>query len=144
MASATSAAAGPGACPASRADTFDGSFSDRKEQQLVFLLVRQLAAAQIEQAHPRISDRLWQEVAALDLDPERITWLLYGGHDLTDPVALAQLDQQWQQRERLERQEQRARRAPLGALWWRRRSRPLRPTVAGHRTVPPTTFPERR
>jgi len=65
----------------------------RKEQQLVFLLVRQLACSQSQPYLTGQSDRLWQEVAALDLDPERISWLLYGGQDLHDNAALEALDQ---------------------------------------------------
>lgn len=74
---------------------FEGSFSECKEQQLVFLLVRQLAGAQFELANAVVTRRLWQEVAALDLDPERITRLLYGGQDVNDRMALQQLDDQW-------------------------------------------------
>lgn len=55
----------------------------RKEQQLVFLLTRQLVEAQIRRGDRERSQRLWQEVAALELDPERITALIYevGDHD---------------------------------------------------------------
>jgi hypothetical protein len=69
-----------------------GSFADRKQQQLVFQLVRQLADAQFRRADPVLSGRLWQEVLALEIDPERITRLLYGGQDPEDRQALAELD----------------------------------------------------
>lgn len=131
----------PGTAAPERSGSCEGSFSDRKEQQLAFLLVRQLAAVQFDQAHSNLSERLWQEVAALDIDPERITWLLYGGQDLNDPQALATLDRQWrQERQELER---RARRGPLGGLWWRRGNRPLRPAFAGHRNGSPAAAPTR-
>ena len=75
--------------------TNDAAQLARKEQQLVFLLVRQLADAQMHGGNPERCERLWQEAAALDLDPERIIWLLYGGQNLNDPVELEQLDQRF-------------------------------------------------
>lgn len=74
---------------------FVGSFAECKEQQLVFLLVRQLAAAQFELASASMSQRLWDEVAALEIDPDRITALLYGGQDVNDREALRPLDDNW-------------------------------------------------
>ena len=64
------------------------TFAECKEQQLVFLLVRQVAAAQFEWANPTLTQRLWDEVNALEIDPERITALLYGGQDVNDREAL--------------------------------------------------------
>lgn len=75
--------------------TFDGSFAECKEQQLVFLLVRQLATAQFELANAAVTQRLWNEVNALEIDPERITQLLYGGQDVNDREALRPLDDAW-------------------------------------------------
>jgi hypothetical protein len=101
---------------------FEGSFAECKEQQLVFLLVRQLAAAQFELANPLMSERLWQEVNALEIDPERITALLYGGQDVNDRAALQPLDEQW-----------RARHRPQRRGWF---SLPVRPSAAGRRNAP--------
>ena len=109
------------------------TFPQVKEQQLVFLLVRQLATAQFDQAQPALSPRLWEEVEALGIDPDRITWLLYGGQDLGDRAQLAALDQQWRQREMLERQ--RLRRPQLWARGWRRDA--VRTPATWHRTAPP-------
>jgi hypothetical protein len=64
----------------------------RKEQQLVFLLTRQLVEAQIVRGDRARSQRLWQEVAALELDPERITALLYGVGDHDDPLEMEAVD----------------------------------------------------
>lgn len=64
----------------------------RKEQQLVFLLTRQLVDAQIVSADRERSERLWQEVAALELDPERITALIYGVGDHTDRHEMEAVD----------------------------------------------------
>ena len=109
---------------AKRAGGFDGSFAECKEQQLVFLLVRQLAAAQFELANPQMTERLWQEVHALDIDPERITALLYGGQDVNDRAALQVLDEQW-----------RARHRPQRHGWFRR---PQQAPAAARRSAPPT------
>lgn len=79
---------------------FEGTFAECKEQQLVFLLVRQLAMAQFQQANTAMTGRLWQEVAALEIDPERITALLYGSQDVTDVNTLRELDDQWRARHR--------------------------------------------
>lgn len=75
--------------------TSSAGFSACKEQQLLFLLVRQLAYAQFERGDRACSARLWQEVAALQIDPERVTHLLYGGQDPQDSAALANLDGSW-------------------------------------------------
>jgi hypothetical protein len=111
--------------PASRGEAFNGSFAECKEQQLVFLLVRQLAAAQFELANPQMTERLWQEVAALEIDPERITALLYGGQDVNDRAALRVLDEQW-----------RARHRPQRRGWF---SRPT-PPVGGRRSAGPAAL----
>ena len=102
---------------------FDGTFAECKEQQLVFLLVRQLATAQFELANPVMSQRLWQEVAALEIDPERVTALLYGGQDVNDRAALRLLDEQWRASHRPQRQ------------GWFRRPQPL--SAGGRRSAPP-------
>jgi hypothetical protein len=69
------------------------TFSARKEQQLVFLLARELAEAQFLRADRPRSERLWQEVAALEIDPERITALLYEVNDHSDRAAMEEVDQ---------------------------------------------------
>ena len=104
---------------------FDGTFAECKEQQLVFLLVRQLATAQFELANPVMTRRLWQEVAALEIDPQRITALLYGGQDVNDRAALRLLDEQWRASHRPQR------------LGWFRRPLPL--SAGGRRSAPPAT-----
>jgi|LauGreDrversion4_2_1035121.scaffolds.fasta_scaffold93887_3 hypothetical protein len=111
--------------PGPSGSAFPGSFAECKEQQLVFLLVRQLAAAQFELANPRMTQRLWQEVAALEIEPERITALLYGGHDVTDRDNLRRLDEQW-----------RARHRPQPRGWFRR----PRPAAVGRRSAAPAAL----
>lgn len=70
-------------------------FTARKQQALVLLLVQQLADAQIRRADRPGSERLWQEVAALEIDPERITSLLYSGLDADDRPTLRLEDERW-------------------------------------------------
>lgn len=117
----------PGSC----GSAFEGSFAECKEQQLVFLLVRQLAAAQFELANPQMTERLWQEVAALEIDPERITALLYGGQDVNDRDALRVLDEQWRARHRPRRGGWFSR--PLSAAGGRRSAAPA--GLRGHQPV---------
>jgi len=78
-----------------RAGISSDSFSARKEQALVILLAQSLAEAQIGRADAQASQGLWNEVAELELDPDRIINLLYGGEDLNDRAALKERDQQW-------------------------------------------------
>ncbi len=134
---ATGAAFPAGACRGGGPGRgFEGSFAERKEQQLVLLLVRQLAAAQQTPAAPALGERLWQEVAALEIDPERITALLYGGHDVNDRGVLQGLDDAWRSRNRPQRR---------GVGWWPGRRGGLRGEAGGgHRSAPPAAPRARR
>lgn len=98
-----------GRCPQPEAESCEGSeagirvcgglshdpFTARKQQALVVLLAQQLLDAQIRRADRLGSERLWQEVAALEIDPERITALIYGGEDPDDRQALRLQDDRW-------------------------------------------------
>lgn len=77
-----------------QAATGDLDPTARKEQQLVFLLTRQLVDAQIVRGDRERSQRLWQEVANLELDPDRITALMYGVSDHDDRQEMEALDRQ--------------------------------------------------
>lgn len=70
-------------------------FTARKQQALVLLLVQQLMDAQFLRADRKGSERLWQEVAALELDIDRIMHLLYAGIDAADRAALSAEDEAW-------------------------------------------------
>lgn len=72
-------------------------FSALKERQLIFLLTRQLAEAQIVKADQARADWLWQEAAALDLDPDRLISLLYGVADHGDLQEMERVDRQYLQ-----------------------------------------------
>lgn len=71
------------------------AFTASKEQALILLLVQQLAEAQFVRADQAASERLWQEVAVLQLDIERLTHLLYCGLDLGDRQGLRAEDNAW-------------------------------------------------
>ena len=68
------------------------SYEVLKERHLVAQLAQQLAEAQFAHADESRTRRLWNEVAALDIDPDRVLHLLYGGNDLDDEAALCAED----------------------------------------------------
>ena len=78
-----------------RAGVSSDSFAARKEQALVILLAQQLADAQIGRADAQASQALWDEVAELNIDPDRIIHLLYGGEEASDRTALKERDDSW-------------------------------------------------
>lgn len=108
------------------------SFSARKQRQLLFLLTRQLAEAQFVQADQARTHRLWQEAAALELDPDRIIALLYGVADHLDPQEMECVDQAYLQSL-----------APRPRRWWSPSLGELRRRGGGvwHRTAPPVGSP---
>ena len=71
------------------------AFSARKQQALVLLLAQQLMDAQFVRADQTGSERLWQEVGALEIDADRIVNLLYGGLDGSNRADLAAEDDAW-------------------------------------------------
>lgn len=84
---------------------FEGSFSAFKERQLLFALTRQLAKTQFLLADRSGSERLWQEAAAEEMDPERIVALLYGVADHDDEEQMEAVDRPYrEQQRRAERQ----------------------------------------
>ena len=78
-----------------RARVSSDSFAARKEQALAILLAQQLADAQIGRADAQASQALWDEVAELNIDPDRIIHLLYGGEEVSDRTALKERDDSW-------------------------------------------------
>ena len=88
---------------------FEEGMDVLKERQLVFHLARQLTDAQIVAADQKRAERLWNEVAALGIDANRVIRLLYGGHDLHDTEALEEIDRVWREQAR---QKQRSWRRP--------------------------------
>ena len=78
-----------------RAGVPNQSFSALKEQALVIELTQRLAEAQIEQGDAVASQGLWNEIAALEIDPERIIHLLYNRERRSTHAALRATDDQW-------------------------------------------------
>lgn len=110
------------------------SFSALKQRQLVFLLTRQLVEAQFVQADQDRTHRLWQEAAALELDPDRIIALLYGVADHGNLQEMERVDREFLQTV-----------APHGRGWWAPTLWRLRGRGGGvwHRSAPTAGSPGR-
>ena len=97
----------------------------RKEQQLVMRLCKDIARAQFVFANPKRSKRLWDEAAALEIEPDRLLHLLYGGVDLDDPADVIAADEHYLS------QRQGYRRSPwVSRILATRRRQPSRPAQA--------------
>ena len=120
------------------------SFAELKQQQLVFTLVRQLAEAQFVRADRELTRRLWQEVADLEIHPDRITTLLYGGQSCADRQGLMSLDESWSQQAQAAAEPRRGFRWGWGGRAPRRGVLSSRPYVGARRSAPPATSPARR
>ena len=110
------------------------SFAALKQRQLVFRLTRQLVEAQFLRADQDRTQRLWQEVAALDLDPDRIIHLLYGVADHADSAEMEAMDRRW-----------RPGATPQRRGWWVSGMDRLMGKNGGvwHQSAPPAATPER-
>jgi len=104
-----------------RSGVTSAAFSARKQQALVLLLAQQLINTQFRRADRPGSERLWQEAAALEIDPERIMHLMYSGLEGSDRPALMAEDDAW-----IRRTTQAAERR-WGLLHLHRNRRALRP-----------------
>ena len=104
-----------------RSGVTSAAFSARKQQALVLLLAQQLIDAQFQRADRPGSERLWQEAAALEIDPERIVHLMYSGLEGCDRPALIAEDDAWIHRTTPASQRR------WGLLHLHRNRRPLRP-----------------
>ena len=78
-----------------RSGVTSAAFSARKQQALVVLLAQQLMETQFQRADRSGTDRLWQEAAALEIDPDRIVHLMYSGLDGSDRGSLMAADDAW-------------------------------------------------
>ena len=104
-----------------RSGVTSAAFIARKQQALVLLLAQQLIDAQFQRADRPGSERLWQEAAALEIDPERIVHLMYSGLEGSDRSALIAEDDAW-----IHRTTQASQRR-WGLLHLHRNRRPQRP-----------------
>jgi hypothetical protein len=120
--------------PAPKAPQAGPSFSDLKTRQLVFLLTRQLAEAQFARADEARAHALWQEAAALELDPDRVINLLYGVADHADSEEMSRVDERHLQSQ-----------IPHRRGWWTPKWGPLTRKESGvwHRSAPPAGSPSR-
>lgn len=107
---------------------FEGSLDEFKERQLVFALTRQLAQAQFARGDRQRAERLWQEAAAEEMDPDRIIALLYGVNDHADTAALDELDRPFREQQR---QALRQALSPLGRFSRFSQRRPAAPHRRG-------------
>ena len=104
-----------------RSGVTSAAFSARKQLAMVLLLAQQLIDAQFQRADRPGSERLWQEAAALEIDPERIVHLMYSGLEGSDRPALIAEDDAW-----IHRTTQASQRR-WGLLHMHRNRRPQRP-----------------
>ena len=128
-----------GACARPRGRRLEGraadlSFAALKQRQLVFLLTRQLVEAQFVRADQARSQGLWQEAAALDLDPDRIIHLLYGVANHADNGEMEAVDRSWRGSGSM---------APHQRGWWAPSLGRLIGKGAGawHQSAPPAATP---
>lgn len=103
---------------------FEGSLDEFKQRQLLFALTRQLAEVQFVRGDRQRAERLWQEAAAEDMDPERIIALLYGVDVHADAAAMDAVDRPFRERQR---QAALRARSPLSRLSHFRQRRPAAP-----------------
>jgi len=110
------------------------SFSALKQRQLLFLLTRQLAEAQFQQADQARANWLWQEAADLELDPDRIITLLYGVADHADLQEMEAVDRRYRQPL-----------IPPRRPWWTPTLGRFTRSASGvwHRSAPPASSPAR-
>ena len=70
-------------------------FKETKDQEKVYALTRQLVNAQFQLCDDELTNRLWEEVADLNLDPERIINLMYKCHSHDNFTDMFDIDSQY-------------------------------------------------
>ncbi len=70
-------------------------FIEAKNQEKVFSLTRELINAQFELCDDELTNRLWEEVANLNIDPERIINLMYKCDSHDDFAAMVDKDSKY-------------------------------------------------
>ncbi len=70
-------------------------FIEAKNQEKVFSLTRELIDAQFELCDDELTNRLWEEVANLNIDPERIINLMYKCDSHDDFAAMVDKDSKY-------------------------------------------------
>ena len=70
-------------------------YKERKDQEKVCSLTRQLVNAQFQLCDDELTNRLWEEVANLNIDPERIINLMYKCYSHDDFTAMIETDSKY-------------------------------------------------
>ena len=70
-------------------------FKGTKDQEKVYALTRELVNAQFQLCDDELTNRLWEEVANLNIDPERIINLMYKCYSHDDFTAMIDTDSKY-------------------------------------------------
>ena len=70
-------------------------FKGTKEQEKVYALTRELVNAQFQLCDDELTNRLWEEVANLNIDPQRIINLMYKYDSHDDFTAMIDADSKY-------------------------------------------------
>ena len=70
-------------------------FKGTKEQEKVYALTRELVNAQFQLCDDELTNRLWEEVGNLNIDPERIINLMYKCYSHDDFTAMIETDSKY-------------------------------------------------
>ena len=70
-------------------------YKERKDQEKVCSLTRQLVNAQFQLCDDELTNRLWEEVGNLNIDPERIINLMYKCYSHDDFTAMIETDSKY-------------------------------------------------
>ena len=70
-------------------------FIETKNQEKVFSLTRELINAQFQLCDDELTKRLWEEVASLNIEPERIINLMYKYDSHDDFTAMIDADSKY-------------------------------------------------
>ena len=72
-----------------------GVFKERKDLEKVYSLTRELVNAQFLLCDDELTNRLWEEVGNLNIDPERIINLMYKCYSHDDFTAMIDTDSKY-------------------------------------------------
>ena len=70
-------------------------FKNTKDQEKVYSLTRELINAQFQLCDDELTNRLWEEVGNLNIDPERIINLMYKCYSHNDFTAMIETDSKY-------------------------------------------------
>ncbi len=70
-------------------------FQETRNEEKIYALTRELVNAQFQLCDDELTNRLWEEVADLNLDPERIINLMYKCHSHDNFTDMFDIDSQY-------------------------------------------------